>query len=85
MHAIRTYMYRELKILFKLKHYQTLRCLLSWGIAGHSLNLHSLHIWNNKTVELTSTVTHTPMFYTAMEFTYIGTPTPITTMSEDKK
>ena len=43
-------------------HYPSLQCLTSWGIAGHSLNLHSLHICNNKTVELTSTVTHTPMF-----------------------
>ena len=33
----------------------------------------TVYIWNNKTLELTSIVTHTPMFYTAMEFTYIGT------------
>jgi len=30
---------------------------MSRSIAGHSLNLHSLHIWYNTTVELTSNVT----------------------------
>jgi len=45
----------------------------------------TLYIWNNKTLELTSIVTHTPMFYTAMEFTYTSTPTPITTMSEHQE
>jgi len=34
---------------------------MSRSIAGHNLNLHSLHMWDNKTVELTSTVTPTPM------------------------
>ena len=38
---------------------------MSRSIAGYSLNIHSLHISDNKTVELTSTVTPRPTLRTS--------------------
>jgi len=41
-------MYTNVLSLLKHNHYESLRCLKSRDIGGHSLNLHSLHIRKNK-------------------------------------
>ena len=52
------------------KHYD----VFCHGVKQITASTYTLFTYGIIKVELTSTVTHTPMFCTATEFTYTGTP-----------